>query len=195
MPASDLDLIDKIKKSHDAGDSLKELVNRHSGIYFEIIHHLVPKDSLYCRRDDLLEDKEFNIYHAALKYNPDKGTKFSTFLGNETKWLCLNTYNKAKRKPVASHGTPSLDFIKKFQEEETIDVDFINDIYSMVEKHPDRRVGTIFRMRYNEGKGNKVMPWKYIAPNVNLSIQGCINVHNAVIKDIKRKLKQEKINE
>ena len=196
MCASDLDLIYKIQKRKDVAGSLQELISRHSGIYFDVIHSLVPRDSLYCRRQDLIEDKEFNIYSAALKYNPNKGTKFSTFLGNETKWVCLNAYNKAKKKPVSSHGSPSLDFVvKDLETEEGIDAKFIQDIYAMVEKHPDRRVGTIFRMRYNEGHGNKVMPWKLIAPNVNLSIQGCINVHNAVIKDIKRKLKEEKINE
>lgn len=195
MQTPDLDLIQRIKKSEDVAYCLKELINRHSGIYFDVIHNLVPRDSMYCRRDDLIEDKEFNIYSAAIKYDPDRGAKFSTFLGNETKWLCLNAYNKAKKKPVTSHGSPALEFVREFKEEEEIDISFIKDIYSMVEKHPDRRVGTIFRMRYDEGRRNKVMPWKYIAPNVNLSIQGCINVHNAVIKDIKRKLREEKINE
>ena len=195
MPVPDQELVLSIQKHQNVEGCLKELINRHSGIYYDIINHYVPKDSIYCHKEDLINDKEFNIYSAALKYNPNKGTKFSTFLGNETKWVCLNAYNKAKKKPVYSKDPLDLDFLDKLEDSDIIDDNFIQDIYSMVEKHPDRRVGKIFRMRYNEGKGNKVMPWKYIAPHVNLSIQGCINVHNAVIKDLKRKLTQEKVNE
>ena len=89
MNYSDNQLIDNIQNHEDVTSSLEELVNRHSGIYFDIVTRYVPLESTYCDRQELFDDKDFNIYSAALKYNPEKGAKFSTFLGNETKFVCL----------------------------------------------------------------------------------------------------------
>jgi len=195
MHLNDLELVTNIQNHQDVESSLKELVDRHSGIYYDIINKLVPAQSTYCNKNDLFSDREFNIYNAALKFDSTRGAKFSTFLGNETRWVCLNAYNKARKKPIDSRDPQDLDFLDKIDNCDIIDQTLLNEIYSMVEKHPDGRVGTIFRLRYKEGLGNKVLPWKDVSPHVNLSIQGCINVHDAVIKDIKRKLKQELINE
>ena len=189
---TDKDLVNKIKKHEEVTDSLGTLISRHSGIYYDIISRYVPLGSIYCNRSELFEDKELNIYNAALKFDPDRGAKFSTFLGNETKWVCLNAYNKAKKKPLISKAPEDLDFIKKAtdsREFELGDGILLKEIFLLVNKHPDRRVGDIFKLRYREGDGNKVLAWKHVAPKVGLSIQGCINVHDMVIEDLKRKLK------
>ena len=185
----DEDLIKKIQKHKEVAPCLEELVCRHSGIYFDIISKLVPKASPYCSRDDLFDDRNFNIYSAAIKFDPTKGTKFSTFLGNETKWVCLNLYNKAKKKPMLTKSPEELDFIEKEMNDDMIDSVLLKEIFAIVDKHPDRRVGKIFHLRYEEGEGNKALPWKNVAPQVGLSIQGSINVHDMVIKDLKQKLK------
>ncbi len=189
----DNQLVSQIQQDKDAESALRALVERHSGIYYSIISKYVPTTSPICSRQDLFDDRDLQIYNAALKFDSTKGTKFSTFLGNETKWLCLNSYNKAKRKYFESRAPNDLDFLDKFDESDNIDRNLINEIYHMVEKHPDHRVAKIFQLRYKEGEGGKLLPWKYVAPHVELSIQGCINVHNSVIKDIKRKLVKKEI--
>jgi hypothetical protein len=40
-----------------------------------------------------------------------------------------------------------------------------------------------------------VTPWKNIGNKLNLSIQGCINIHNSALKDIRKELKEEINNE
>ena len=60
---------------------------------------MFPDNCSLVRKSDLIEDKNFYIYQAVLKYDPNRGTKFSTYLGNETKWMCLNLYNKNKKNP------------------------------------------------------------------------------------------------
>lgn len=189
----DPELADNIKKDIDSEDSLKELVNRHSGIFYEIINKLVPKNSELCSRKDLFDDREIHIYNTALKYDPSKGTKFSTFLGNETKWLCLNTYNKAKRKYMDTRPPEELDFLDKIENCDTIqDTNLLNEIYFLINRYPDPRVSTIFRMRYKEGDRHKCLSWSRIGEEVGLSIQGCINIHNQIIEDLKNKtLKKE----
>jgi len=54
----------------------------------------------------------------------------------------------------------------------------------MIEESKDERVKKIFKMRYKSG--TRLTPWKKIAKNLGLSIQGCINIHNKHLQEIKR---------
>lgn len=192
---SDSELINNIKNQHDTEESLNQLVERHSGIYIDMVNAYSSRDNPFIDKDELINEKEYKIYLAALKYDESKGTKFSTYLGNETKWSCLNTYNRNKRRPVFNS-----DFIENMadqESEESADIsnsikrDIFNKVLNLIDSHPDKRVEKIFNMRYIEGNKNKVMPWKNIGDSLNLSIQGCINIHNSAIKDIQKELKGE----
>ena len=194
---SDIDLINNIKHDKKAKESLTLLVDRHSGIYLDMVNSYASPNSPFTDYQDLIKDKEYRIYNAAIKYNESKGAKFSTYLGNETRWMCLNMYNKNKRKP-----TFHSDFLENMPEDkeisknsdsisENIKKDLFNKVLSMISSHPDKRVEKIFTMRYIVGNKNKVMPWKDIGDEINLSIQGCINIHNTVVKDLQDELKQE----
>ena len=92
----DNELVKNIKNDKKAEDSLQELIGRHTGIYLDIVNKYT-KNGNSTNKLDLIDEKDYNIYQAALKYKDDKGTKFPTFLGNETKWICLNKHNKKKQ--------------------------------------------------------------------------------------------------
>ena len=94
---SDLDLINNIKRKRKVDECLQELVNRHSGIYLDIVNSFMKNCNNDTLREEIINDKEFAIYNSVLKYDENKGTKFSTFLGNEAKWMCLNASNKNKK--------------------------------------------------------------------------------------------------
>ena len=64
----------------------------------------------------------------------------------------------------------------------------LREAVSLAKKDPDLRVRKIFELRYLIGEDNKVMPWKKIAKKLDLSIQGCINIHNSFITKIKNKI-------
>jgi hypothetical protein len=64
------------------------------------------------------------------------------------------------------------------------DVENLKNIFKIVGKSNDTRVQKIFKMRYS-GK-NKLTPWKKIAKKLDLSIQGCINIHNKYLEEIKK---------
>ena len=181
--------IERIKSHTDVREALEVIIQRHSGIYFDIINRLVPENSPYCNKRDLCDDRVLNIYNATLKFDPRRGAKFSTFLGNETRWLCLNSYNKAKKKPMLTKAPDYVDFPDTNKESEVIDQVLLREVFAIVGKNADWRAAKIFDLRYKKGKGNKSLPWKHVAPHVGLSIQGCINVHDTIIKDLKRKLK------
>ena len=191
---SDEQLINNIRKKSQQNESLGELIDRHSGIYLDMVNAYSSASSPFIDRSDLIEDKNYKIYEAAIKFDKAKGEKFSTYLGNETKWLCLNTYNKNKRKPLVS-----VDFIENIKCEEdsvdsisdTIESDLFNKVLSIINSHPDKRVSKIFNMRYIKGEKNKVMPWKKIGKKLQLSIQGCINIHNSAVRYIQNELKED----
>ena len=94
---SDLNLINNIKSGKDVNRALLELIQRHSGIYVNMIEAFAAKTSNYINYTELIEEKDYYIYKSVLKFNPRKGAKFSTHLGNETRWMCLNLYNKNKK--------------------------------------------------------------------------------------------------
>jgi len=192
---SDEELVKNIKEDRNPQDNLSELINRHSGIYLEMINGYTTKSLNQSFRDEMLADKEYQIYASALKYNPEKGAKFSTYLGNETKWKCLNFYNKNKRHPSIPIQEELIDFFNyKFVEENSPNIIknvIFQKIISKAKQHPDQRVGKIFHLRYVEGRNNTVMPWKYISSKLKLSIQGCINIHNTAIKQLQQSFNKE----
>lgn len=189
----DIELIEIIKHGkRNSSDAMREIINRHSGIFIEVINHYVPNNSPYCNKNDLIKEKSFHIYKALMKYDENRGTKFSTHLGNEAKWLCLNSYNKAKSRNAFSSSDYEFDKPQDYNPHiELINEDSLKKVMKIISEHPDERVEKIFKMRYIDGERNKVMPWKKISKDLNMSIQGCINIHNKVIKKIQKKIKKE----
>jgi DNA-directed RNA polymerase specialized sigma subunit len=183
----DIYLIDKVKKYKDES-SIKELINRHSGIYVEMVNKYIPASNEGLNKEDILQDKDFCIYDAAIKYDECKNTKFSTFVGNLARWKCLNIYNKNIKFPqetldsdkkITFEPKSFYDEISKIEEKEDL-----TRVYKAIKNIKDPRVEKIFKMRYKNVK--KLTPWKKIAKKLDLSIQGCINIHNKHLTEIKK---------
>ncbi|MBD35875.1 MAG: hypothetical protein CL512_03825 [Actinobacteria bacterium] len=191
----DIKLIELVQAKTPSECALKEIINRHSGIFISIISSHFEKGNFMKYGLELIEEKDYYIYQAVLKYDSKRKTKFSTFLGNEARWLCLNTYNKRKKtERIFNHEKNNLEFLMKTHaapESKSIDMDCYDRILEIANGHSDKRVSKIFKLRYVDGKQNKLMPWKDISKKMNLSIQGCINIHNAAIKYIRKVLEKE----
>ena len=192
---SDLTLIENLQEQVKIEDSLKTLVDRHSGIYLDMVNSYANPNSPFIDYHDLVKDKEYKIYNAAIKYDKNKGAKFSTYLGNETKWMCLNIYNRNKRRPIWHsdyiENMSSVEDTECDTISESIKKDLFNKVLNVIETHPDNRVEKIFKMRYIIGNKNKLMSWKQIGEKMNLSIQGCINIHNSAVKTFQEELEEE----
>jgi len=188
---SDSDLIKNIKNRKKVNECLQELINRHSGIYLDIVNSFLRNCNNDTLRDEIINEKEYAIYNSVLKYDENKGTKFSTFLGNEAKWMCLNASNKNK-KYIELNDT-SYDFEKIKYECEKANQDFkesvLKDFNHQLKNHPDKRIQKIFSMRYSGNK--KLTPWRKISKEMNLSIQGCINIHNSALKTITKTIRSK----
>ena len=188
----DSQLVENIKKNKKTEDSLQELIGRHTGIYLDIVNKYTQNSNM-TNKLDLIDEKDYNIYQAALKYKSDKGTKFPTFLGNETKWICLNKFNKRKKEPqINIEDVKEIDFLETRKEKIKPDhLEVFSEAIKFSKEHKDKRVEKIFEMRYITGEKNKVMPWKKISEELNMSIQGCINIHNSAVEKFKIELKDK----
>lgn len=180
----DLSLIEKVR---DEGDSscFQEIVNRHSGIYLQMVHSYAPRSIPIDNINDLIDSKESHIYDAVQNFDETRNIKFSTYLGNHTRWLCLNAANKKSHSPLDEN------FDIEFESSESIEKvenDTLCKVFKYIEDSEDSRVIKIFKMRYISVDGKrKIVPWRKIAKEINLSIQGCINIHNSTLKKLKKK--------
>lgn len=188
---SDLDLINNIKKKKKVDESLQQLIDRHSGIYLDIVNSFMKSCNNDSLKDEIMSDKEYAIYNSALKYDDQRGTKFSTFLGNEAKWMCLNASNKNKKYLELNDNTYNFEEIKDTCNKPIVDFQeqILKEFNDQIKNHPDKRIQKIFSMRYSGNK--KLVPWRKISKTMNLSIQGCINIHNAALKSISKNIRSK----
>ena len=135
----------------------------------------------------LVGEKDSTIYSAALNYDPTRKTKFSTHLANQTKWKCLNILNKKKKNKEfqlddnSNYDEPFSDgFLREIDKGEAFSL-----FNKCLKKEKDERVKKIIDLRYGVDN-NKLTPWRKIAEELDMSIQGCINIHNKFINKVKK---------
>ena len=191
---SDNDLTKLVKEEED-NDALVELINRHSGIYVDMVKRFGGKSLSITEMSDILDDKNYNIYKAAIDYDETRA-KFSTYLATKAKFICLTqkTANK-NAKPHSSYE--ELDFFIESKDNTPEQFcsfsDSFSKIMSLISSNKDKRVEKIFNERYFGGKFNKLQPWHMVADVVGISSQACINIHNKTIENLKKKVNNETI--
>tara|TARA_R100000152_G_C6779945_1_gene212108 strand:- start:1696 stop:2298 length:603 start_codon:yes stop_codon:yes gene_type:complete len=188
---TDTELIIKVKKNN-CNQSLKTLIQRHSALCFDICKKYssaISKNGL--RVEDVTEEKEFLIYKSAISFNPEKKTKFSTWLGNQVRYYCLNLMNKNNLIPTEDG---QLDFfINKDVNYEPYSIeekmDYINNIVDQIK---DKRIQKIITLRYFNNP-NKKTPWNKVAEEIGVSTQTAINLHNKAMGLLRTKMENKNI--
>lgn len=193
-PKPDNYLIKEIKENND-DSSLKELISRHSGIYVEIIRRYGQKRLSENQISDLMDDKDYNIYSAAIDFD-EKRSKFCTYLANRTRYNCLagKTLSK-KNSNIINFDDIAFDQVSKEEDpsQASSQREVMRKVCFLIEDHEDPRVTSIFKQRYFSSSGRKLKPWKQIAKEMNLSIQGCIDIHDRTIKQFQSKINNDPI--
>ncbi len=184
---SDLQLIDNVKK-HNDDNSFIELSNRHTPLCHNIYNKFSTalQSSGICIQD-VKEDKDLVMYKAILSYKPEKNVKFSTWLGNNIRFQCLNTITASGKyvvmetdavaKLVDSNADNSVEEAKN-------DKDYL---FSILEQTKDTRIVNIFKARYFDSYPKKPS-WKSIAAKMDISAQTAINLHKRGMKILSQKL-------
>jgi hypothetical protein len=180
VDVNDLQLIQAIKLKNDS-EALSLLVNRHTGVYMDIINKYtyVP----YFERQDLIDHKLLNIYNYALNFDSSRGMKFSTFVGQSVKWECQGLINKYPEvEEIKEDIIEEVNYLKVLQE---------NDFVSFIEKYAssidDERLLKLLKMRLKQ----KPDSWKKCGKEINTSPEGARFIFNKFYKKIKEKLTNE----
>lgn len=186
---TDLQLIRKIKKDN-CQESLLELYSRHQGICNKMLQK-------YCKvcydigvsLDDLNSDKIYVVYKSALSFKEKKKIKFSTWLCNQMRYHCLNTFNKQSKD--ISMENEHIKYITESNQAKQIDNSSLNKekvdlIFNILDQMNDSRVKEIFNLRYFSDR--KIQPWNKIGKKMHISTQTVINIHNKALNFLNKKI-------
>lgn len=191
---TDSELVVNVKRD-GCEQSLSLLIRRHTPLCFDISKKYAPAlRSNGIDYNDVVNEKEYLIYKSALSYNPDKKTKFSTWLGNQVRYHCLNTMNKNNL--IATEDSQLAYFIHK-RAEENVEEDpreQMDFIFNIVKQLKDKRIQKILHERYFSHPSKKT-PWNKVAQRVGVSTQTAINLHTKVLKMLKKKMKNKNARE
>lgn len=192
---TDLDLIKKIKINNDS-DSLQCLIDRHTGIFYEIVkkyQYFISQGGHDPR--DLFDDKNVIVYQSALSFNADKNIKFSTWLGNQARYHCLNFLNKNNNYfPTDNEIIQNKIESQQLQPKELINQENCDYFLNILKSLKDKRVYKIFKIRfYSTTKKNR--SWSAIGKKLGLSTQTVINIYNKNLEFLKAKWVKNSFND
>ena len=189
---TDLQLIQKIKKNN-CEQSLLELYSRHQGICNKMLQK-------YCKvcydigvsLEDLNSEKIYVVYRSALTFKSNKKIKFSTWLGNQMRYHCLNTFNKQSKD--VSMENENIKYITENNQSKQIDNALLNKekvdlIFNILDQMADSRVKEIFNLRYFSDR--KIQPWNKIGKKMHISTQTVINIHNKALSFLNKKISSD----
>jgi RNA polymerase sigma factor (sigma-70 family) len=194
---SDIELTIEVKDKK-CSKSLNKLISRHSPLCFNIYQRYTPAmASSGVNVQDVYKERDFLIYQSAISYNPDKKTKFSTWLGNQVRYFCLNSMNNSKKRDfTVDENTLSflIDKERLCKEREgywqTSDKEVNEYALNLLSQIKDSRVKKIFKLRYFNGE-SKPTTWVKIGIIMNVSTQTAINLHEKGKKIILKKMRSE----
>lgn len=191
----DVDLVKKIK-TKSCEKSLKILISRHTPLCFTIYrryHALLAANGV--SYEDIKNEKDYIIYKSILKFDPTRKVKFSTWLGNFTRYYCLNLIN-SKKKYVCMEDEKLNYYREKASED-----DGVNDnkeikeyTINLLNQMKDIRIKKVFMLRYfTESKQKNT--WQKIGKKMDVSTQTAINLHEKGRKMLETKFKSTQFSE
>jgi len=183
----DIELVENIKNTN-CEDSLKVLISRHSPLCYDVCRKYAPamcNSGLHV--EDVTSEKDYLIYKSAMSFNPDKKTKFSTWLGNQVRYHCLNSMNKNNL--IATEDSQIDYFLHKDLDDDPKDSvpEQMEYIENLINQSKDKRIKKVIQIRYFENP-NKKTPWNKVADKMGVSTQTAINLHNKAVKMIRYKM-------
>jgi RNA polymerase sigma factor (sigma-70 family) len=185
LEKTDEELIKKIKISNDE-NCLKQLIERHSPLCNNI--YTKYSSALACSGiylDDVKNEKDYIVYKSAISFDPDKKSKFSTWLYNQVRYQCLNLLNSNSKYISMEEKDIIYHMDKNAMKNEIKSAEVKEYIFDILDSLKDKRISKIYNLRYFHGK--KYMPWKKIGQRLKISTQTAINLHDKAINLLKIK--------
>jgi len=172
-------------------DSYLELCRRYEKVFYKVcqrygsvfLHIGVPIS-------DVLDDRDAIILFCIKKFDPSRGAKLSTFIGNYARYLCLKSI--LAKKHYADFEDDSIkDLIESQQASQDYDSSgqipshtLLNEAIGEI-KNPIHR--KLIQLRYFSSP--QPVTWKTIANDMKVSVPTVIDMHGRAIKSLKRHIK------
>jgi RNA polymerase sigma factor (sigma-70 family) len=192
---NDTDLVEEVK-CKNCSDAMKELEARHSGVCFSMIKkYYNALSSVGLDPNEVAKEKDYVMYKSVLNYDASKNIKFSTWVGNQMRFHCLNSMNKINNS-ISMDNENIKNIIEKKQcleSVKSINKENYEYIFNILSQFKDKRIEKIFKMRYFSDK--KVVSWSKIGKKLKISTQTVINLHNKALKFLKNKLESNQFQD
>ena len=194
-------LIKQIKRKK-CSDSILKLREKHAGLVIDIYSRYGSVlHKLNFKPQEFSDEINYLIYDSAKKFDlRRKKIKYSTWLGEQVKYFCLNKINELnKKKTIEAEPDTIIKIINDCYKSENADKkntqELCNYIFNILNQLKDPRIIKIFKLRFFESgkKGKQKMDWHEIGDKVGLSNQGAINLFNKGLKFLRYKLKNDSI--
>ena len=183
-------------KADGCNESFKEILNRHEKLFYKICQNYMSiLENKGHKRDEVLSDLSFVVFKAVKTYKINKKTKFSTWIGNCSKYYCLTLINSKNRFIDADEET--IKYYIDNQSKDNFDskesnIENKEFIFQILKKLKDPRIPKVFQLRYfDKDKKNKKPTWSVIAKKINTSTQTAINLHQRGIEILGKKIKSK----
>lgn len=189
---SDNELVKEVKENA-CSDSLMELSKRHSKLCFSIYNQyqngIVSAGKNF---DDIVRDKDLIIWKSCLSFNPDKGSRFSTWLANQITYQCLTEVSRNRNTNLSLEDDEAKVFLNSqtgTNDQNTHLKDYFTHILTSLK---DTRIHKIYDMRYFDGEFRS---WDSIGKEMQLSIETVIKLHDKGLDFLKKKLTSHTITD
>ena len=176
----DKELIKKIKESND-NDSLLKITAKHIKIY----NFVCAKYKKNIRDFDFELEAPLFFYNCAKSFDENKNMKFSTFLAQNARYMCLKLIKKQSCANKFINDEILCLHAEDKDEPLYVNKDSINNILK-----DDERARNIIESRYFSGTV-KPKTFKEIAKKHNLSTMFIKTIHDNSIKKLKTKYTHE----
>ena len=182
LPADvEIQLISRVKEKQDSA-ALMEIVEAQTGTYMSVVNKFSFLPPI--ERQELIDHKDTNIYSYVMDFNPDKGTKLSTFVYNNISYQCLNLLREPQNVEINDEIAADENFERSIAKKEFGEVaDYICDCAADLY---DERFVEIFRLRHLSGP--KKMSWRKIGTKLNLSYERVRQIYFNNIEKLKHKI-------
>lgn len=149
----DIELVQNIKNNIDTEESIKGLINYHAPLLNKIAYkYVIPLFNSGSNIEEILKEKEYIIYKAALTFKEEKGVKFSSYLGSFVRWYCLNKINRSE------DWKHIIDFpLESIVADQPIDEITLEYVKSLLNNFTNKKTKKVFELRYFSG--SKLMSW------------------------------------
>ena len=180
-------------------EAIKFLIEKHSGICVDTYKKYInlPNVSGFIS-DEIISNKDYIIYNSAKTYDPSMGSKFSTWLSNQTRFFCLNCINKYnKLVPVEEKDLNFLIESRNRQEnspslEKETKEEIIEIIKQTLSEISNKKIKECITKKYFSSE-SRCKTYTEVAREMNVTVQTAINWHKKFIKLVKEKCKNKKI--